>query len=246
MTRRISFIALAVTLSLAASFPLPAATINFSDSFESPTFDPFWTLNQSYGTVSLSTAQSHSGTQSAAFASTTGGQRTMQLIHDFGQPLQGHISIWLYDAAPGSETLYEAMWVQSEDSSQGLLIGTMDYDAYCYVAIANGTGPNAPCGRYPQNSTTNISRTLGWHHMEADYGPSALTLTFDGQTVVNVPGNYSFNRVFLNMSGPYWRPDTASYWDDFQVSADPVPEPASLLLLTSGLLFLARLKLRRG
>ena len=50
---------------------MPATSLTeagFSDSFEGATFNPYWTLSQNGGTISLSTEQAHSGTQSAKFS----------------------------------------------------------------------------------------------------------------------------------------------------------------------------------
>ncbi|MCB8951364.1 MAG: hypothetical protein H6650_05055 [Ardenticatenales bacterium] len=41
----------------------------FCDSFEAADFDPFWELEAQFGSVTLSTEQSHDGTQSVKFSS---------------------------------------------------------------------------------------------------------------------------------------------------------------------------------
>ena len=56
----------AVTLPLLLSVGSGrAANIIYTDGFEGATFNSFWTANQQLGTVSLSTDQARSGTQSA-------------------------------------------------------------------------------------------------------------------------------------------------------------------------------------
>src|SRR5438034_6612311 len=67
-----------------------ADTISYSDSFEASTINPFWTVTQQFGTVTLSTDQAHTGAQSAKFSSTQGGQREIHLVHNFGTALTGH------------------------------------------------------------------------------------------------------------------------------------------------------------
>ena len=83
---------------------------NFKDGFEGASISSFWTTNQQYGTMALSTQQAHSGVQSLMFSSASAPSSSgpkMELSHDFPVPTKGGFSIWFYDVAPGAETLYE-------------------------------------------------------------------------------------------------------------------------------------------
>ena len=139
--------------------------------------------------------------------------------------MKGTFSIWFYDVAPGQETQYEQLQLFNSATSDYASVGTQDFDAFCYEAqLYNANtqkrqGPNQNCGIYPQTSTTNVRRTPGWHNLSIFVAGNSITLAIDGQAVFTTAGSYSYDTVMLFQSGPYWRPDTYSYWDDF---ASPV------------------------
>jgi hypothetical protein len=193
----------------------------YDDDFEGVAINPFWVVTERYGTVTLSTAQSHNGSQSVAFSSTSGGQRDMRLTHDFPSPVVGDFSVYFYDAAPGQETLYERLTLYNSAQPNAVAsIGTQDYDASCYTAYvvdAGGSvlGPNANCGVHPDVRTTDVPRTLGWHLLRISVLDNMISFAIDGQQVFSTGGEFSFDRVELSVSGPYWRPDTTAYFDDF-------------------------------
>lgn len=199
----------------------PAAAQNYSDGFETPSINPFWTVRQDNGSVTPSTDQHYSGSQSAKFSSTNGGQREMHLTHVFPSPTKGNFSIYFYDAAPGQETLYEKLNLYNSSTTNLAAIGTQDFDANCYTAQLYNyntgvqQGPNAQCGIYPQTSTTNVSRTAGWHKLEISAAASSISLSIDGTQVFSTAGDFSFDTIDVAVSGPYWRPDTVAYFDDF-------------------------------
>ncbi|HZI20287.1 MAG TPA: Ig-like domain-containing protein [Pyrinomonadaceae bacterium] len=200
---------------------------SYNDSFEGTAINPFWTAREQFGSLSLSTEQSRSGAQSVKLSSTGGGQREIRLKHTFPSALKGSFSIYFYDAAPGQETLYEKLYLShSAMPNQVAAIGTQDFDAYCYSAVlvdAGGTagGPNGTCGVYPQTSTTNVNRTQGWRRLEINVTANSVTFAIDGQQVFSGAGDYSFDTVEIGVSGPFWRPDTAAYFDDFSFSPAP-------------------------
>lgn len=195
------------------------------DTFEAPTINPlFWTQTQQYGTVHLSTDQNKTfgGKQSLKFSSTTGGQREISVSHRFASPQKGTFSIWFYDVAPGQQTQYEQISLYNSITTDYASIGTQDFDAYCYEAqLLNENsglqqGPNQNCGQYPQVSTTNVQRTAGWHMLSIFIGTDSITLAIDGNSVFTTSGNYAYDQVAITQSGPNWRPDTYSYWDDYE------------------------------
>ena len=76
-------------------------------------------------------------------------------------------------------------------------------------------------------------------------------LSIDSNPVYTNAGNYNFDTISLHVSGPFWRPNTLGFYDDFSMSAEEtVPEPASVLLccpiLAAGVLLRRRVRRRRG
>src|SRR5205085_6497160 len=149
---------LVIAAVLGAAGIQSAAAQSYSDSFETSSINPFWTIREQYGSVTLSTDQHQSGSQSVKFSSTSGGQREMHLTHVFPSPTKGRFSIYFYDAAPGQETLYEHLNLYNSSTMDSATIGTHDFVAYCYTVYlynynsAIQKGPNATCGVYPQMS----------------------------------------------------------------------------------------------
>lgn len=232
-----------MTFAVLVSSVALGAPLSFADNFEGPAFDSFWTVTQQFGTASLSTAQAQSGVQSVQFSSTDGGQRQMSLTHQFASPVTGTFSVYFYDAAPGQETLYQQLSISnSSNPSSNMNIGVQDFDAYCYMASVNGAGPNANCGVYPQGSTTSILRTPGWHQLLIDVQSTGISGYIDGALAYSQSGSYSADRVDIFMSGPFWRPNTAAYFDTFSFAETGVPEPAQFYLIGAGLFGLGVLR----
>ena len=234
-----------------ASGAMPGAVVSFSDGFEGATIDPFWQVVQDFGAISTSTDAAYSGSQSAKFASASGGQRDMRLTHDFGEQMYGTVSVRFYDYAPGQETLYQFLRLYTLNSFGDNFVGAADYDAFCYQAGAVPAGPNQNCGIYPGTYTTGTPRAAGWHLFEMDANESSITISIDSNTVFSQAGDFSFRYVHLSVSGPDWRPNTFAYWDDVQIDvrSAAIPEPATATLLGAGILLLGLRKLagaRRG
>jgi len=148
---RISFAAITIVALIRC-----AAGQSFTDNFDGPSINPFWTVSPINGTISLSNLQSHSSPQSVRFYSPTGaGNRYVRLTHQFAAPMKGQAQVWFYDTSPGSETLYEYLELTNSAAPEWItVVGTQDFDAYCYTAYVynyNTTaryGPNANCGIY--------------------------------------------------------------------------------------------------
>jgi hypothetical protein len=69
----------------------------FSDGFEGLGINAFWTLTQQNGSIQLSSAVSHSGSQSVELTANGGGQVNVWLSHTFAGSTQGTLSVWIYD-----------------------------------------------------------------------------------------------------------------------------------------------------
>src|SRR5438445_7517431 len=67
---------------------------DFTDGFEAPSIDPYWTATTQFGSVSLSTDYTHIGVHAVKFASSSGGQRNIILSHSFASPTQGIFKVW--------------------------------------------------------------------------------------------------------------------------------------------------------
>src|SRR2546430_5326107 len=74
--------------------------LNFTDDFESPVLNPFWTNYANAGFVVFpSTNLPHGGAQSVALSSVANaGQKSIGVYHDFASPIYGRASIWMYDS----------------------------------------------------------------------------------------------------------------------------------------------------
>jgi hypothetical protein len=117
--------------------------------------------------------------------------------------------------------LYEQVSLRDSVSGWSASMGTMDFDANCYMTqlynshTQQDLGPNANCGIYPQVTTTAISRTTGWHKLNIKVGSSNITFSIDGTVVFTYTGQFAFDSIDLFTSGPNYRPDTVAYFDDF-------------------------------
>lgn len=213
-------------LSLCFLLPQSVKAQAYSDTFEAPSFNPFWAISQQQGgTVSLCTGQNHTpgGKQSACLSTPGGaGQKTLIFQHQFPTPLQGDFVIWFYDSGEQSsdQTYYNFLNLGNSNSSAlpSVFVGTQDFDPTCYEAAldtsSGRTGPNGTCGPFPGPATTNVPRTVGWHKLEINVAASNLSILIDGNQVLSVPGSYSFNMLNLELFGPEAASAT-TYFDDF-------------------------------
>jgi len=154
----------------------------------------------------------------------------MILSHSFGAPMKGTATIHAYDLQPGLETLFQYFELTTDNSGPAIAgVGIQDFDAFCYQASASGSGPNQNCGSFPQTTTTNIPRTAGWRTYTLTVGATSTVVLIDGQQVFELPGDFTFNTVNIQLFGPGGRPNTTMYVDDFSIEATSadVPEPSA-------------------
>jgi hypothetical protein len=79
-----------VVLALVVAIPAMATT--YTDGFEAPTINPFWTLTGP-GTATLTQAVAYSGVQSVQLTAAPTFPWDINLIHSFGSQLSGSISV---------------------------------------------------------------------------------------------------------------------------------------------------------
>ena len=234
------FVGLAIVMFLMGTV-LNASALTFYDSFEAQSFDPFWTtINQANGTVTLSSDQVHSGSQSARFDhQSTSGQKNIQLGHAFSDVVSGSVSVWFYDSRMGgaysSLSLFNSTVTPYPANGSLFGLGVMDWDNSNYFCHS----PTA------SNERTSIPRTLGWHEFKIDIGTTSGEMYIDDILVNSFTGNHGFDYLHLSASGP--RSNHATYYyDDFSLTTSaPVPEPATMLLLGTGLVSMAGVMRRK-
>jgi hypothetical protein len=199
----------------------------FTDGFEGSAIDPAWALEQQSGSISLSTQQAHSGSQSLRFASEALGlQRSIVARRFLPVSSKGQFTAYFYDSSPGNETLYMYFWLfNAATPQQYARIGVDDYDGQCYKAnivnaqgVEQGPSTNCPGGFRPDQNTTAIPRTAGWHRFDIDVQATTVALRIDGNTVLNFSGDLSFDTIALSISGPLWRPNVVAYFDDVSLT----------------------------
>jgi len=215
---------------------LSAQPINFTDSFEATTLDPFWSISASGGSVIFpSTAQAHTGSQSVQFTSLAGVNKNVFLQHGL-TPSYGQVSVWLYDTgADEASANYMGLFLGS------MYIQTFDYDlganngGHYYYQIGNGASVASP-----------IDRTVGWHQFSFDSTEIALTLSIDQTPVYSGAGGTPITGLQIGEYGPAFRPAWTSYFDDFSATLTPVPEPSTLALGALGILGLRLIRRRKA
>ena len=219
--KRTTFLAASVA-SFVLSQPF-ASAFTFTDPFEAPTLDPFWSVFQLNGTVTLSPTLPHAGSQSVQFQTFNNGlNKEVQLFHNFGQPVYGQVSIYLYDAGADLLSGNYLEFYTTGGSGNDFKLFTQDYDLgpsnggnyYYYSALTGGV-------------ITGIDRSQAWHKFSIDVEPAATTLAIDNQLVFTGPGG-TFNGLTINMHAPDFRPGQTAFVDDAFVNV--VPEPSAAVL----------------
>ncbi len=180
-----------------------------SDTFE---LKPLWTITAENGSVGLSSDQHHSGATAAVLSSRSGGQRNVWLQLTYPAPRKGALSVWFYDTAAGSSTLYSGLYASnSVTPAEDFSVNVADWNPTTYVWHGPGVGETA----------TAVTRTVGWHNFSLQVTATAFNAFIDGILVGSVSGDFAFDSIRLVLSGPSWRPNATFYFDDFRISREP-------------------------
>lgn len=226
-----ALVALLLLVSLCTAGPL-----NYSDGFEAPSFNSFWTPSFTSGTGFPSGAQVHSGNQAVQFNSvnTFGVNKNVYLTHTFAAPVYGRTSVWVYDT--GADTFssnYLTLALNNSQTNQARGILGYDYD------LGPGQNGSTYYLNTPGEFETAIDRTRAWHEFVIDTTPDSTRFFIDGQLVFTQPSGYSFDQIRIGMFGPDWRPAWTGYFDDFSFTeheAVATPEPVSVVVFGAVLL----------
>ena len=171
------------------------AELGFTDSFEGPSLDPFWSVSMQNSSYSFSSEQARSGSQSLKVEYESGKYAPFCPEHLFATPVQGTFSVWFYD------TLAPVGGLNLDDSISAVAqIGVYGSSYYVYV----------------DPSTTPIfgTRSLGWHHYEITVGDSGSSYRLDGIDLGWTSGLTGANQLILNTYGNYGN-NVVAYFDDF-------------------------------
>ena len=175
------------TVKLAVSGPVgrPNTTFFFddfffdgavSDNFDGPAISPLWTTTQQNGTINLSSEQSHSGSQSVRFTSSSDGQRDIGLTHTFPQATMGTVSTWFYDSAAGTESLNAGLYAfHSARSTNAFGVSVAEWDGSTWVWRGPGVGDTA----------TSLARSPGWHQLKLEITATGFNAFVDNNPISN-------------------------------------------------------------
>lgn len=205
----------------------------------------------SYVTTATEPGANHTPGGKGGFQMTRSSDR---VFRDLDSSVYGsaglHLSCWYYDALNLAASDFESFDIRDEGSSQILGFATRGnfYSAstFYWCRVLDLTSSDLPGGGY---KVTGVQRTLGWHHLEIfQYRDTERvntaefyiddTLALRQTEVVDI----TLTRVVLGLG---WEGNSSQtgFVDDITVSV--VPEPSSFSIISSGVLVLGALGLKR-
>lgn len=197
-----------------------SASAQFSDNFEGPSLNSFWsTASQSGYVVCPSSTRAHTGSRSVELITTnTGLDKNVRIYHSFGASTYGIVSFWVYDTGADVNSANSITFQVARASSMVANIWTADYD------LGPGQGGSTyyyGATNVPPGTSSGIDRTQAWHQFTLSCLPNSLTIKIDSTVVYSGPGGQPFDTVNMSLGGPSWRPAWSAQFDDFQFVPDP-------------------------
>ena len=224
--------AAAATVALLA-FAQPALAQSYSDSFEGPTINPWWTLNiRGDLSYSFSTTQHHTGSRSLQVHLTNNGG-DVELTHAFSAPVRGDFSVWVYDD-PSVTPL------QVHSFSQSLQISSADGQRFVQILYQLGGGMEYGATTYDgvtPSSCNLASRATSaeWRKLRAIVGDTGITFQVENASGIiagcNIPYTAALTNLLLHTGDEslVLPPIPVAYIDDFSYTAPETGYTVSLL-----------------
>jgi hypothetical protein len=180
---------------------LPAPV--FFDGFESSSLNGYWQTFILNGTIQAGDpSHYHSGLTSLKFNPTSpGGQKNLNLFHDFASPTYGQATVWFYDTPSANNYLSFIL-----RGAGRLVIQDWDHTSFFYVPDSGSSGP----------ALIKRSTSEGWRKLTISSQPDQLVMKIDDLVQYKGPGGTPFDRVEFEIHGP--NPMSPMWFDDFEVT----------------------------
>jgi hypothetical protein len=171
---------------------------SFTDGFEGPTINPFWTVS---GSAVLTSTNANSGSQSLQLAPSS------SISHNFASPVFGSVSVHFYDDGivhPNTSTSF-GLFPLSQPPGYYLALpyGCSNYE--------NGIGISGTCGLG--------HRSAGWHLFRLDFTPTGGDYIIDGAVVETWDIPVTFSGILI---GNQATPVAATLIDDFSMTTTAI------------------------
>ncbi len=248
------FMILVATGLVMACFSPTQAALEFTDGFEGTSLDPFWNADDNpfpayspacseWSSYAFSSEQVRSGNQSLkiVYQANPEGVTTFFLEHLFAAPVQGKFSVWFYDTLdPIWGGLYLDRDVPYDLGETWASIGKVpffdfsrpDYGDFGYYV-----------DQLPGWKVKGGDKSLGWHHYEITVTDNGSSYRLDGVDLGLINPLTNASTLLLMTQRPYGIPGVfVTYFDDF--SFTPIPEPATVFVLSVGAWVLLKHKRR--
>jgi hypothetical protein len=223
--------AAAAAVALLAFAP-PALAQSYSDSFNGPTLNSWWTQNIGGDlSFSFSNTQFHTSPASLQVQLTQNGGE-VELTHVFSAPVHGDFSVWVYDD-PSLTTnqihdLSETLWIRSADWQQGVQV---ELQGWQYSAYASDGVTSSSCDLAPRAASAE------WRKLHATVGNADITVQVENGSGVVGACTFPYAATALTTlilhvgdeSLNFYPPSPVAYLDDFNCSQCGTGYTVSLL-----------------